>query len=150
MLRKLKQNAGHFSAALLVLVLALAGGGCADPEELSPQQAAALEQRVRDRWQTIIARDFEKTWEFETPNYRSIFSKRMYAKNFSYGIEWELTDVEILHYDGRAAVASVGTRVMTKPTKSTLAASKALGARPVIVREKWILIDGEWWHSVNS
>ncbi len=133
-------------SALLVAIAT----GCADPDELSPEQAAALEQRVRERWQTIIDRDFEKTWEYSTPNYRSVFSKRMFAKKFSYGIEWELTGVEVTHYDSRAAVASVAARVMTKPIKPTNAASQAIGATPLTLREKWILIDGEWWHSAKS
>ena len=137
-------------AALAAILLVLVAGGCSDPDELSAQQSSALEQRVRERWHTIIDRDFEKTWEYSTPNYRGVFPKHMYGNNFSYGLEWELTDVEVLHYDGRAAVASVAARVMTKPTKHTSAASRAIGARPVTIREKWILIDGEWWHSVNN
>ena len=141
---------GAFPRLLVGALLVAIAAGCSDPDELSPQQTAALEQRVRERWQTIIDRDFDKTWEYSTPNYRSVFSKRMFAKNFSYGIDWELTGVEVLHYDGRAAVASVAARVMTKPTKPTNAASEAVGAMPITLREKWILIDGEWWHSANN
>ena len=150
MLRNLMQRPHNLPAAFLVVVLALLGSGCSEPDELSAEQAAALEQRVRDRWQTIIARDFDATWEFATPNYRGIFPKHLYRYNFSYGVEWELTAVDILNYDARAAVASVGARVMTKPTKPTSAASKAIGALPVTVREKWILIDGVWWHSAKG
>lgn len=135
---------------LVWLALVMLVSACSDPDKLSQEQAQALEQRVQARWQTLMARDFEKTWEFATPNYRSVFSKRMYAKKFSYGVEWELTGVEVLNYDARAAVASVAAWVMTKPTKHTSTASKALGARPIIIREKWILIDGEWWHSANN
>ena len=150
MLRNIIQSARGLPLTLLAVILMAVGSGCSGPEELSPEQAAALEQRVRERWQTIIARDFEETWEFETPNYRSAFPKRLYPNNFSYTVEWELTGVDVLNYDARAAVASVGARVMTKPTKPTSAASKAIGALPVTVREKWMLIDGEWWHSANN
>lgn len=134
----------------LFFIVASVLSGCSDPDVLSPEQTVALEQRVRERWQTIMDRDFEKTWEYSTPNYRSVFSKRMFVKTFSYQIEWELTGVEVLHYDARAAVASVGARVMTTPTKPISMASKALGTRPITVREKWMLIDGEWWHSANN
>ena len=144
------RSAGRFPGALLIVMLMAIGSGCSAPDELSPEQTAALEQRVRERWQTIIDRDFGATWEFETPTYRSVFPKRLYRYKFSYGVEWELTGIDVLHYDARAAVASVGVRVMTKPTKPTSAASKAIGALPVTVREKWMLIDGEWWHSANN
>jgi hypothetical protein len=40
--------------------------------------------------------------------------------------------------------------VMSKSTKQTSAASRALGAVPTTIREKWIFTDGEWWHSTNE
>ena len=137
-------------ALLLVVMILGLGVGCTDTEELTPEKADALTQRVEARWQALVARDFRAAYEFETPNYRSVFTPAMYEKRFSYGVEWELTGVDIIHYDARAAVASVVARVMSRSTKPTSAASKALGALPVRFREKWLLIDGEWWHSVKS
>ena len=116
---------------------------------LSPEQVAALEQRVRERWQALSARDYESTWEFSTPVYRSIFPKDLYVLQFSYTVERELTGVEVLNYDASAAVASVTARVMSKPLKLTSTASRSIGAIPVTVHEKWILIDGEWWFSAD-
>ena len=138
----------RLSSLFLIAWLVLATA-CSGPDELTPEQASALEQRDRDRWQAVIDRDFAAAWEYESPNYRSVFAKSMYKHQFSYGVEWELTGVEVVHYDAPAAVSSVVARVMTKSTKPTSAASKAIGAKPLSIREKWILIDGEWWHSVN-
>jgi hypothetical protein len=39
---------------------------------------------------------------------------------------------------------------MSKPTKQTSAASIALGALPLTLYEKWLIVDGEWWHIVKS
>ncbi|RLA49019.1 MAG: hypothetical protein DRQ97_02285 [Gammaproteobacteria bacterium] len=134
-----------------LLIVAMAGliAGCSEPEQLSEQQAAALEQRVRARWQTLVDREFEQTWEFSTPAYREAFPKRLYPLKFSYAVEWELTGVEVLHYDAQAAVASVAVRVMSKPTKQTSAASVIIGAQPVTIREQWVHIGEEWWYSAN-
>ena len=143
---------GNFSwcrGAALAMFLPLLLGACSDSKEMTPERAAALEQRVWARWQTLMDRDFEKTWEFASPNYRSIFSKRMFSNKFSYGLEWELTEVKVVTYDGDAAVASVVTRVMTKSTNPTASAFKAFGSRPIIIRERWMFIDGEWWHIAN-
>ena len=98
----------------------------------------------------LEAKDFSKAYEFETPNYRGIFSKSLYVNKFSYAVDWELTDVEVVNYDARAAVASVVVRVMSKPTKQTSVASIALGALPMNLTEKWIFVDGEWWHSAKD
>ena len=146
-------------AALLLALLALLAG-CAQedstpaevetaPASLTPEQEAALIQRVTNRWKAMVAKDFGATYRFTTPTYRSFFSKSMYLKNFSYAVDWELTGVEVVEYDADAAVASVAVRVMSKPTKQTSQASIALGALPATIREKWLMIDGKWWHSAK-
>jgi hypothetical protein len=73
----------------------------------------------------------------------------MFVKKFSYAVNRELTGVEVTNYDARAAVASVAVRVMSSPAKLTSAASIAIGAVPVTINERWMFIDGEWWHSAN-
>ncbi len=137
-------------AASLVLALAMVSG-CS--REASQQGAEPdferLEQRVRERWQAKIDRDFDRMWEYATPEYRKIFPKHLYRQSFSYALDWELTSVEVIHYDADAAVASVAVRVMSIPTKQTSEASRLIGATPSELREQWIFIDGEWWHSAN-
>ncbi len=137
---------------MLVLLASaiLSVAGCSTPpEELTAKQVAALEQRARERWQALSARDYGKVWEFSTPVYRSVFPKNLYALQFSYAVERELTAIEVTNYDAPAAVASVTARVMSKPLKQTSTASMALGALPVTVNEKWVFVDGQWWFSVD-
>ena len=77
-----------FGTVLVCLLVGLLGG-CVTSAELTETQRENLEQRVRDRWQALEDRDFEKAWEYTSPNYRAIFSKQLYAKKFSYAVEWE-------------------------------------------------------------
>ncbi len=138
-----------------VLALLLSGwlssvAWAAAPEGLSADQAARLEQRVQARWQALSRSDYSKAWEYSTPVYRSVFPKDLYALQFSYAVERELTAVEVTHYDAAAAVASVTARVMSKPLKQTSTASQAIGAVPVSIHEKWMFIDGEWWYSASD
>ena len=137
--------------AVTLLSLALLSGCSRGPTEdtLSLEDEAALIERVSQRWYAMESKDFDAVYEYMTPNYRSIFSKRMFLNNFGYDVNWELTEVEVVNYDARVAVASVVVRVMSEPTKPTSEASRAIGALPAIVREKWILIDGEWWNSAK-
>ena len=148
----LREYSKMVEAAVLALVLCAmlpAPGWAGTPEGLTPEQASALEQRVRARWQTLVDHQFGKTWDFCTPTYREVFPKALYVHNFSYAVQWRLTSVEVVDYDADAAVASVAVGVMSLPAKQTSEASKAVGAVPVTIRERWILIDGEWWHSAN-
>jgi hypothetical protein len=105
---------------------------------------------VGDRWSAMADHDFARVYDFMTPNYRGIFTKDMFVNKFSYAVDWELTDVDVVNYDARAAVASVAVRVMSKPTKQTSVASIALGALPMNLTEKWFFVDGEWWHSAKD
>jgi hypothetical protein len=117
--------------------------------QVSEAQLQELQKRVEERWQARIAHDWGKAWEYSSPAYREVFPKHLYVKKFSYTADWELTGIEVTHYDPSAAVASVVVRVMSRPTKQTSAAAKALGAMPRNLHERWILIDGQWWFSAN-
>jgi len=137
---------------LLTALLAGALQGCStesEPEASGPD-LKRLEERVRERWEAKIARDFEAVWEYSTPNYRRSFPKSMYALKFSYALDWELTSIEVVNYDALAAVASVAVGVMSIPTKQTSAASRAIGATPETIHEQWLFIEGEWWHSTSK
>ncbi|WP_206613545.1 hypothetical protein [Parahaliea mediterranea] len=156
MLQKMK---GLFAGALAVAAFALAVGcsnkegseeGAAERDALAPAQEEALVQRVTGRWAALSALNYDQAWEYSSPAYRKIFPKRLFVRNFSYVVERELTGVQVLNYDAGAAVASVSVRVMSRPTKTTSEASRALGALPVTILEKWILEDGEWWYSVSG
>lgn len=139
-------------ASLGVVALLLAGGcqqGSEESAEVTDAQLQDLQKRVEERWQARIAHDWGRAWEYSSPAYREVFPKHLYVKKFSYTADWELTGIEVTNYDRSAAVASVAVGVMSRPTKQTSAAAKALGAMPRELREKWILIDGEWWFSAN-
>lgn len=133
----------------LAALLAMAIIGCAAQRELSDAQKADLTQRVEARWAALEAYDWSAAYTYLSPAYRQIFTESMYSKRFYGMVRWQLTSVEILHYDSRAAVASVAVRVMTEPVKPTSAASEALGAVPTKSVEQWILSDGEWWYSAD-
>ena len=120
------------------------------PQTLGPEEESVLLQRVTERWHALEKKDFAATYKYTTPNYREVFSKALYVNKFSYAVDWELTGVEVVNYDARAAVASVAVRVMSKPAKQTSVASNKLGALPLTMREKWIHVDGQWWNSARD
>ena len=149
MLRKFGSLPQALLGVLLLVALQAPASWAGPVPGLSVDQVAALEERVRQRWQALVARDYAAVYEFSTPVYRSVFPKDLYVLQFSYAVERELTGVEVLNYDAAAAVASVAVRVMSKPAKLTSTASQAIGAVPVTIHERWMLIDGEWWYSAD-
>lgn len=149
MLNTMTRRVSGLCLALVLTLVAGCSGLAPQPRELTEAEVAALEERVRGRWQALIARDFEAAYDYASPNYRAVFSKGMFIRNFSYTLDWQLTAVEVLAYDAEAAVASVAVRVMSKSTKQT-AVSAQFGFVPSTIRERWVSIDGEWWHSANG
>lgn len=138
---------GFFTACILI-----AGWGVpatVPAEELPAAELGALEKRVSERWAAKSAKAFGEVWEYSTPNFRAAFPKALYVHSFSYGVEWELTGVEVTHYDPGAAVASVVVRVMTWSTQPASTASIEIGEQEVVLREKWMKSRGEWWHVTN-
>jgi len=79
MLRKNFPRLRLVFGGVLLMVLVLSGG-CASGPKWDDAQRSILEQRVRDRFQALAARDFNTAWEYSTPSYRAIFSKQLYAK----------------------------------------------------------------------
>jgi len=134
--------------ALTPSILSIVLSACAiqqDPKSLGPDEMSALEGRVTERWHAMENKNFAKTYDYTTPNYRRVFPKTLYLNKFSYSVDWELTGVDVVNYDARAAVASVAVRVMSKPAKQTASAA-IFGSTPVTVLESWSLVDSEWWH----
>ena len=128
------------------IALLVAGAGATTSNPPSTEQ---LLRRAGERWEALVARDWDRAYTYSSPAYRAVFTREMYRQKFSYMVEWELTGVEVVNYDAGAAVASVAVRVMSRPVKQTSAASAAIGAVPTRIVEQWILDDGEWWYSAN-
>jgi len=143
-------TAAKWAGVLTAVFLVVACTADNPPAELTPQSEAALLERATQRWHALEKKDFAATYKYTTPNYRRVFPKALYANKFSYAVDWELTGVELVNYDARAAVASVAVRVMSKPTKQTSSASIAMGALPITLHEKWIRVEGEWWYGTQA
>ncbi|MFT4768625.1 MAG: hypothetical protein ACI8RN_001762 [Glaciecola sp.] len=133
----------------LVVSIVIALAGCAGSQRMSEKSQAQLLERAEARWLALVERDWATAYEYTSPAYREIFSKSMYERKFSYMVEWELTSVDFVNYDARAAVASVAIGVMSRPVKQTSAASVAIGTVPTRFVEQWILVDDVWWYSAN-
>ena len=134
---------------LSLLILIVMVSGCAGFKKITEEDQARLLERAEARWHALEAREWGSAYEYTSPAYREVFTRDMYERKFSYMVEWELTSVDFVNYDARAAVASVAVGVMSQPAKHTSAASAAIGAVPARLVEQWILVDGEWWYSAN-
>ena len=129
-----------FILSLLILL------GCAGQAVLTQELQDKLVERIERRWEFYAVRDYSGAWDFSTPEYKKIFPRESYYKNFHGLLDLELTGVRLLAYDAGAAVASVAVRVMISPRPGAPAASLALGKTPTTIDETWKLVDGKWYY----
>ncbi len=125
---------------------ALIFAGCAGQPILTEELKQVLVERIERRWEFYSSKDYSGAWEFSTPEYKKIFPRETYYKNFYGLLEYELTGVQLLAYDADAAVASVAVRVMISSGPGAPAASLALGRSPTTIDENWKLVGGSWYY----
>ncbi len=108
------------------------------------EQAAErrLRERVNQRWQALIARDFAKAYEYETPEYRKTHTAKQYAGQFGGMVDWKVATVKEVRYDHDDEVEVVVTVGVSFP----LNVGDSTAHATVDVREKWVASAGQWWH----
>jgi hypothetical protein len=127
---------------LAALVVAGCAGGVrtsATPEELTAERAAK-------RWEAAIAGDWKKAYRYLTPGYRKVVDIEAYEANaLARNVQWRSAEVREVRCEqdvpGRCvAFVSVRYEVIG-------------GVRGVpnlssnhILRENWLLEDGNWYH----
>lgn len=112
----------------------------ADAVTASPEQA--LRERVQARWDALIQRDFPTAYQFETPAYRDLYTEEDYLRGFGSTVIWEKAAVEQLAVDEEDA-ASVQVQLQYTIPEYAVRGLPGVTSR---VTERWIQVDGEWWH----
>lgn len=124
---------------LALLALTLVVSGCATLGQVTAEKQLA--ERAQQRWQALIEGNFDRAYEFETPGYRAVYSKKVFQNRFGGSVRWHSAEVREVSIDGdRAQVRMlIGYQTLT-PQGETID-----GERPIW--ERWQLVDGEWWYS---
>ena len=130
---------GVAAASLLALVL-LNLTACSTPEPLS------VEERAQQRWDHVVAREFEQAYEFFSPGYRETTPLHEYMIDaLSRPVRW--LNAEVIGASCLEDVCRLSVEVTYQP---------AVGPGPLrqlrptrTIEERWIRIDGVWWYTVN-
>lgn len=130
-------RAALIASAALVLLSTLSG--CAGLDS-----AAAPELQVRklatQRWQALLAKDFDKAYEFAAPSYRQIRSAEYYSdKRRITPVKW--LAVEVLRVECEATKCITRIKLESKP----LTAFQFSGTLITAMDETWVFEGGQWW-----
>lgn len=124
---------------LLVSACATTGGGATS----GAKNAGPVVKRAEERWDAVLANDFEKAYEYYSPGFRSSQTRgefelamRLRKVQFSDAVYQEQsceTDVCTLKFRVGYQIASPVPGLETWESKTTL-------------EEKWVRTQGQWWY----
>jgi len=100
-----------------------------------------VKARAEQRWQAMVAGEYEKAYEFLSPGFRSRVSAKEFRGRFEGRTEWTGADIQGVECEDDLCVATVVARF------------RFLGAHPfppydgeTAEKENWIRSEGQWWH----
>lgn len=118
------------AAATLV---ACAGFGATAPEDV-------VKQRANERWKTLVAGDFSRSYSYTAPSFRGLISQDVYRSRIGGAVTWVAGEVVSVQCpESVKCVARV--RIDYKP----LLRGRAGGNFSTYADETWVLEAGQWW-----
>ena len=129
------------AAGLALAVIA----GCAGFGGASGGPEKVVQARANQRWQLLIAGKFDNAYEMLAPGYRAVKSPDAYKNDASPMVKWLSAEALSVTCDSSEA-CNAKIKLEAKPV---LARGATPGNIVTHFDEKWILVDGQWWHFPN-
>lgn len=122
---------------ILFLFLVLCAG-CAG---MPVGRTETLTERVNQYWGYLIKNDFEKSYLYESPEYRQGVTALGYAKSFGGGVTWLDARVDKIEEKGDEAVVHVEIRYFWN-----MALVMPKDGMKSTALENWKFVEGVWYH----
>jgi hypothetical protein len=137
--RGFSHGASIFPGLLLLLALMVTpwAGAAEDTDE--------LRTRVEARWAALIAGDFDRAYEFQTPAYRKIYTAQQFRARFGEALRWKQARVVEIALK-QPEVATVAVEVEYGFSVS----GRGMMEDKVVDTETWLRVDGQWWHQLQQ
>lgn len=135
-----RNRAVGFTLAALFALAVLGLTACGTPE---PQ---SVEERAQARWDHLLAREFEQAYQYYAPGFRETTPLvEFQADLFRRPIRW--LAAEVLGSSCVEDVCRVSVEITYRVPGATGPLRQLTPTRTV--EERWIRLDGVWWHASN-
>lgn len=129
-----------WQAGLVATLLAMVSG-CASLVSKPDDQVKAL---ATQRWQHLIAGDFDKAYEMATPGFRKVRNLRDYrVRKSAVPVKW--LSAEVLRVECTPAETPTKCVVRIKLDSEPSIPSGFKGVMSSGIDETWLFEDGRWW-----
>lgn len=131
---------------LLCLSVLFMIAGCAsmtpeDSETWRASQSKKLMERAEARWKALIAGDYEKAYQYQSPGYRAVASLQQFKASFGRVVDWRMARVENIQYDDPS---SVQVFVALEYAAGLKGKEEYRSVR--VLPERWLYSEGNWWY----
>jgi len=128
------------AVALLLAASALWLSGCVTVAPASPATPEeVVSQRSQERWDALVAGNFEKAWTYASPATRAIVKQSEYHKRFGAAGSWKSARV--------FQVTCEPDKCLVRVDLATQLSAKGFKNQEIkaIIDETWVREDGQWW-----
>lgn len=120
--------------SVISFFLALFVVGCANLSSAPQTPEQSVKARAQERWDTLVAGQLDKSYEYITPSGRSTLPIEVYRGRLA-GSKWRGAKV---------------TAVACEPEVCDVTVTLDIDVLPNLphkqpISEKWLLVDGKWW-----
>lgn len=123
-------------AGILVLTIG-AMAGCATVKPEPPE--LVVRKLATQRWQALLAGEFDKAYALATPGYRQIYDAEAYRKQRQAPVKW--LAAEVYSVKCQEVKCQVTVRLQSKPVVPVM--------RGIVldsgIDETWVQEGGQWW-----
>jgi hypothetical protein len=136
----MKRVANPVWAALAVAMVAVIATGCAGWRGADEPPELVVRQLATQRWQALLAADFDKAYSFAVPGYRKIKSLEHYKSNRQ-GAPVKWLSAEVLRVECEQERCKVVVQLESKPILPFVFRGNLSSG----IDEVWVYEDRRWW-----
>lgn len=135
-----KQTWSRWVVVSAVIVGALAVAGCAGLQSVDESPELVVRKLSVQRWQALLARDFDKAYSFTTPGYRQLRTLEYFKANRQ-GAPVKWLSAEVLRVECEKERCKTVVQVESKPTLPFPFRGNITSG----LDEVWVFEDQRWW-----
>lgn len=127
--------------SLMFMLAACASMAPEDSEVWRVSQSKKLTERAEARWKALIAGDYERAYQYQSPAYRAVASLQQFKAGFGAAVNWRMASVRNIEYDDPT---SVQVFVALEYAAGLRGSGEYQSVR--MLPERWLYSDGNWWY----
>lgn len=128
----------------IVALVFLTTAGAVQSEDLT----RALQQRVEDRWQALLARDHDRVYAFHSPTYRAVFTREHVKRGLQAEVPVSSANLVRVELDAESGPGNVQVATAIVNVRYHVPVPFSSGTEEITntYRERWLWREGEWWY----